>query len=138
MAIVEVLSFPVLITFAVFAFIFLSNQQKARVEERREKLRILEEALQNERLDPRTRDDVYEVLTGRRPGTRPDPSDVGAQGRLLFTIGWLGLFVGGGVLVASRHNDTTEIGLVVLIASFGLLSLPLAMRELRSRHQRPV
>ncbi len=51
---------------------------------------------------------------------------------LLFSVGWFGLFAGGALLVFGGRAQE-DAGWITLIASFALVTLPLAIRELDAR-----
>lgn len=134
-SLMNVLSFPAFVVLVVFLFVFLANHQKAKAAERRDKLRILEEAIRNNTLDPATRDDLYEILTGRRPGQRSDPNSVGFLGKTMFAFGWMGMFVGAAMLFGADTDEISNVGLGLGIGSLGVLTVPLAMRELQGQRR---
>jgi hypothetical protein len=116
----------------IFAFIAVMSVIQNRTRERKERLRALEEAIRNGQLDDETKRDLVTELTGRRP--RPHRGSVSEHGRLalVFGLGWLGLFLGVGLMM-SGDNDAFEAGSVIAPLSFGLVTLPLALRELAAR-----
>jgi hypothetical protein len=50
-----------------------------------------------------------------------------------FSLGWLGLFAGGGLALLGNGPSAPTAGLVTLVASFAVLTLPMALRELTRR-----
>lgn len=109
----------------VLAVVYIQNKSK----ENREKLRLLEEAIRGGHLDEQMKADLMHGLVGRRR-----PQRHFKLSRLLFGIGWLALFVGIGIMIADdRHSFTA--GCIVSAIGFGLVTMPLAYRELDSRHR---
>ena len=124
-----------LITILMFSLVvaaisMVSRGYHAMLAERREKLRILDDALERGNLDPATRDDLIETLGGRR--RRPEKVEVTGFWRLLFGLGWLMLFLAAGLLISGdRHAE--EPAAVIGFIALAFLSLPFAMRELDGR-----
>jgi hypothetical protein len=51
---------------------------------------------------------------------------------LFLAAGWVGLFVGGGMWMAGDRG-AEEAGTIVFVVSLGLVTLPIAIRELELR-----
>lgn len=60
-----------------------------------------------------------------------------AQVSPMFAVGWIGLFVGGAMIAAGsmtyEARDVLPAGIVVAVVSFGVLSMPIAAREMLYR-----
>lgn len=127
------LSMEVTALVVIFCFVSVMVASQNRARERREKLRIIEEAIRSGNLDAATQQEFVAELTGRRPEVRPSESPAAsprsAWARLAFGIGWLCLFVGL-ALLAIDDRDALYAGIVVAVIGFGLVTLPLALREL--------
>lgn len=89
------------------------------------RLRVLEQALQNPQLDPTARRELVERLdSGGLSGL--------LQSKGLTAVGWIGMFLGLG-MIASGDHTAEEVGPVVALVAFGFVSLPFALRELDHR-----
>ena len=125
--------------YVIFAFVIAMTIQQNRARERREKLKVLEEAIRSGNLDPAAKQELVGELTGRRAPSATPPRHTadrhGAFGRLAFGIGWLGLFLGLG-LIAMDDRDTWEAGIAVAALSFALVTLPIALKELERERPR--
>jgi len=119
----------------IFGFIAVMSISQNRAKERKERLRVIEEAIRSGNLGPDAQQDLVTELTGRRrPRPAPAVPSPAARGRFLFGLGWLGMFLGIG-LMAIGDRDTFEPGAVIAAISFGFVSLPLAIRELDNRRR---
>lgn len=120
----------------VFAFVLIVVIAQNRAREKREKLRILEEALRSGNLDEATRQELVGELTGRsrdrreeqRLRERVERRGSSVWSKLLFALGWVALFLGVGLMVIDQP-DTFEAGVLVGVGGFAAMSLPLAIRE---------
>ena len=114
----------------IFGFVILMNLVQARAKDKRERFRLIEAAIRSGNLDPDTKQDLVKGLTGRRPwhGAKEGPGL-----KFVFALGWLGLFVGGALMSVDR--GAFEAGVVICALSFGVVTLPFAMRELEGRRQ---
>lgn len=124
----------------VYGVIHIDNRKK----ERQQRLRILEEAVRTGQLDEQMRAEIVAGLSGRarkQEAMQAHAAHVAAHkdqsgwGKLFFTIGWLGLFAGIGMLIAHENEDMLVAGCVMTGASFALVTLPLAWRELEAKRQ---
>ncbi len=122
----------------IFFFVVFMTAMQGRAKERRERLRIIEEAIRSGKLEPHAQDELVQELTGRRVRRTHEPQKAWNPGRFLFGLGWLGLFVGVGVLIVGGvigEDEALAAGGVISAISFGVMSLPMAMRELdRKEH----
>ncbi len=100
---------------------------RGRLALQRQRYRVVEMALQHPAVDRETQRQLLEVVA----------QPTGLFGRLfrprtVATLGWLGMFIGLGCL-ASGDRDAEAAGPVIALISLGVLSLPLALRELDAR-----
>lgn len=91
-----------------------------RWRDRQRRLELLHEALRNPNLLP---DVQRELVRALRP----------PRARLPFVAGWFGLFGGIGWLCTDPRGDAFSAAVVVTVAAFALVTLPLALRELDAR-----
>jgi hypothetical protein len=91
---------------------------RARDDKRR--LQSIEAALRNPNLTPETQRELVQAL-------KPKPRRVG------FTLGWLGAVSGIGWLCTEPGGDAFKAAVVLTVASFALVTLPFALRELDGR-----
>lgn len=96
---------------------------------RTRKLRVLEQALQNGALSQEAQELLVAELTKAGPLGR-----LWAGGRLMVALGWLGMFVGISIMIVGGRGSE-EVGLPMALLSFGVLTLPFALREMD--HKRP-
>lgn len=126
---------PVVSLAIIFSFIYGLVWMKNRDNERRERLKLLEQALRADRIDPQLREQIIQSLAPeqvRRHAAQHPPAPVRAGRSLLLTLGWLTFFTGLGLLL-SGSRDGEEAGVIVICVGFGMITLPIAMRELESR-----
>ena len=116
-----------------YALVKRSMEQKDKA--RADNVRLLEEALRNPQLDRQTVEALAERLTDRRAG-------LGAMSALFLFVGWIGLFVAAGLLIASTSvlsprlaEDMRLGGWITGLIAFGCLSYPFALRELEARRR---
>jgi hypothetical protein len=116
-----------------YALVKRSMEQKDKA--RADNVRLLEEALRNPQLDRQTVEALAERLTDRRAG-------LGAMSALFLFVGWIGLFVAAGLLIASANvtgsllaEDLRLGGWITGLCAFGCLSYPFALRELEARRR---
>jgi hypothetical protein len=109
----------------VFSFVALIVSMNLRHKERKERMALARRALEQGNLDDATRQHLLQAVPphARRGYLLRNP---------VFTIGWLGLFLGGGLLMTGER-DTFEAGIVVALVSFGIVTMPFALRELEGR-----
>jgi hypothetical protein len=108
-------------TVVVFAWLFLVILASGRSKERRRRLDLIEQALRNPSLTPQAQQELVKALTPAQPR------------RLLFSIGWLGMFSGIAWLCTSPRGDDFNFAIATTVVSVALLSLPIALRELEAR-----
>ena len=114
------------------AWTWMSN----RAEIRTKRLEVMERALQSDIPDHERRE-VLDVLhkelgKDRKEGPGFYERLKGANRAFLFVIGWLGIFVGAGMMMM-QDRQIFEAGVIVCCAGLGVATLPLALRELQLR-----
>lgn len=110
----------------LFAMVSLLIRAVSRREQfRRRRLDLLEEALGRGDMDAELRREVVTALRTEQAGRF-------TWRHLWFSAGWLGMFTGGGMAVFGSPR-TVDAGLMVMLAAFAVVTLPLALRELDSR-----
>jgi len=119
----------------VFGAIFLKHWMESWSHERRERMRLIEKAIDSGQLDRQTVEELASSLTGRRTARQRRQ---GAQHfhRFAAAIGWIGIFVGVAMLVAGAIMGIREpfvTGIIVAVVSFGIVTYPFALRELEAR-----
>lgn len=108
-------------------------EQKAK--DRANTLRLLEEALRHPHLDRQAVEGLAARLGDRRAG-------VGVLSALFLFVGWIGIFVAAGLLIAASTvtgevlgSDLRLGGWITGLCAFGCLSYPFALRELEARRR---
>lgn len=91
------------------------------LKHRQERLRVLDETLKSGDLDPDTKRQIVQSLQGGFPIRT-----------ILFSIGWIAIFLGVG-LIAADDRDAFYAGIVIAPIGFGIVTLPLALREIEAR-----
>ena len=109
-----------------------------RSRERKERLRVMEKALEAGHLDDDTRAALVNSLSGRDRAERPQLMASLYQGvvylcrHAFFVCGWIGMFVGIGVMLVGEP-DIFAGGVITALVSFGVVTVPLALREVEAR-----
>ena len=116
----------VLLGLTVVAFMVGGGMYQSWQKGRRERLRVLEEALRNPEIDGETKRTIVNQL---QAGGLPK---LGSNA--MFGIGWLGFFLGIGLLITDQR-DLFEAGAIVSTLGFALITLPLAYREIEQRRR---
>lgn len=97
---------------------------------RHRRLRVLERLLRRNDLDDVTRRALLDELRQpRRPLTEAFRAHAA---QWVFGLGWLAFFVGIGCMLTG-DREGVPFGAVLATFSFGLVSLPMALRELERR-----
>ena len=131
----QALMVPVLIVFVVFAFKLVQRWMDGRQKAESEKIRLLEEALNNPSVDRATVEQLADRLTGRSADAR---GGLGGFSRLIFSCGWLA-FLGGLALwlfPPDRDPDWKTGAIWLAVLGFALLTYPFAIREVEQRRER--
>ena len=116
----------------VFGFILVLVWWNHRAKARKERYEIVMKALQSGQLDPETQRAMRQVLTG---------SDYGGWNRWALGVGWLSMCLGCGLLGADyfgvggvefldlKGNEVGGTGITLAVVGFGVLALPIVLRE---------
>jgi len=111
-----------------------------RYKYRCERLRTVQMAIQAGQLDENTRQALREILAPNVLQRSRDgllASSGRLLSRLLFVAGWLTMVIGGvlflGMAVLGGSRDDMEGTGIATAVGFGLVTLPIAMRELDAR-----
>ena len=118
---------PVFIVGIVFGFVYLIVRISAHEKDQRRRIELVERALDSGAIDAQTKRELVETVANARAKAGP-----GA----VFSLGWVGLFAGLGMIgtgLALEPYDWWPAGIMTTAISFGVLSIPLAARELQSR-----
>ena len=117
---------PVFIVGIVFFFVYLIVRISAHERDQRRRIDLVERALESGVIDDATKRELLEVVTHQRKrGAGPHP---------VFALGWVGLFAGLGMIgISMDQYHWWPAGLLTTAVSFGVLSVPLAAREMQSR-----
>ena len=124
----------------ILAFVVLVIVLSLRAKQRTERARLIEKALSSGSLDEETRAALLEHLSGR--SRRPEWLSTLYQHFLflskhaLFVLGWLGLFTGIALFIAGMGFNLQELGIagvITALVSFGVVTVPLALREVERR-----
>ena len=120
--------FPVFVILIVFLFVYLVIRLSTREKELRRRIELVERALESGAIDDETKRQLLEAVTNRRHGLAPGHHPV-------FVIGWVGLFAGLGMMGIATTGlyHWWPAAIMTTAISFGVLSVPLAARELQSR-----
>ena len=115
---------------AIFAFVLLRGWLDQRAKERLERIRVLEAAIRNPAVDRATVHQIAEQLTSQKPISA-------ARGMaIVLAIGWVTLFVGGGMMLADYLDlipGIREGSAIVALIGFAVVTYPFALRELELR-----
>jgi hypothetical protein len=129
---------PVIVAI-VFPFALAITYIAVRAGIRSQRLKVIEKAIESGRIDEETRRALLKALT-------PDSQWLtalvwqlkGMARNLLFVGGWVTMFAGIGVLIASETfrwgRDESAGGLIAAFVGFALVTLPLALREISRRN----
>ena len=115
----------------LFGFIVLMSWVRRAAKDRRTRLELVARALERPDLDEATKRMLAETLRGpwrSRFAAQRDGAPVRSPRHLLLIAGWLGIFAGIGMASVGR-GDEEKLGVVVLLVSIGVVTLPFALRE---------
>ncbi len=125
----------------IFMFIVLMTLMKNRSQQHRDKMDIIQKALDSGAIDENAKREMLEALSGqnwvkqhqRNVERAARVSEKRSFGRFMFGIGWMGLFLGVVLFLAGLAVGEEELlvgGAVVGGIAFGIVTLPFAFREL--------
>jgi hypothetical protein len=120
----------------VIAIVWIGTRYKYKSE----RLRTIQMAIQAGQLDENTRQALREILAPNVLQRSRDGLLVSSGrllSRLLFVVGWLTMVIGGvlfaGMIVMGGSAQDIEGAGIATAVGFGLVTLPIAMRELDAR-----
>lgn len=119
----------ILVVPMIFVFAYVMSRLNFRMRERMQRLQVMQKALDKGVIGPTEKQVLIDGMAHEAPRW-----EEGALIRRypIATVAWLGLFAGIGFLVSGeRHLE--EPGMILTVASFGLITLPLALREMVRR-----
>ncbi len=122
----------------VFTFVLLIIGMSIFSKHKQARFKLIERALQAESLDDTTRKQLIDGLTatGWLSTLQQQLTFLARNG--IFVIGWLGIFTGLGMAAwggADGDGDILGGGLLMSFISFGIVTVPLALRELQARNR---
>ena len=122
----------------VFAFVILIIGMSIFSKHKQARFKLIERALQAESLDDTTRKQLIDGLTGSGWMSTLQQQLTFLARNGIFVVGWLGIFAGLGMAawgVADGDEDILGGGLLMSFLSFGVVTVPLALRELQARNR---
>ena len=136
---IEIAYFIVPVLGTIFIFALIKGWLDARTQANAKHLKLLEEALKNPAVDRATLESLAFQLTGNRAPSSNSTTSNGITQRsmaIVMSVGWIGLFAGLAILLVGQMNDERlliAVGAIAAIVSFGLVTYPIALRELQAR-----
>ncbi len=128
---------PIIVSI-VFPFALAITWIAIRAGLRSQRMKLIEKAIDSGRVDEETKRALFRALTPDNEWLRSLTTQIkGTARNLLFVAGWVTMFAGIGVWAASETfrwgREDSAGGMIAAIVGFGLVTLPLAMRELSRR-----
>ncbi|MBL8733550.1 MAG: hypothetical protein JNN13_14355 [Planctomycetes bacterium] len=117
----------------IFVFVLIKTVIDGQLKARSDRVKLLEEALKNPNIDRQTVESLAFQLTGARPARAPGTPKFAAA---VLAVGWIGLFAGIAMWIASMwvyDKDLTLAGIITSIVGLGVVTYPFALRELEAR-----
>lgn len=127
----EVVTLVIIFMF-ILAVIVLAHRSKAR----QARFRLVERALQEGNLDEATRAQLLDSVSAPGWAGILQQQIAFLARHAVFVLGWLGIFTGLGVVAwggIESEDHAMGIGVVVALISFGVVTVPLALREIQGR-----
>ena len=131
------------VMFSVFLLIGAATWMGHRAKLKHKRLQVIEKALESPMLDDLTRRSLLDALGAEDRNSSAWTRALGQHltflGRnLLFLVGWMTMFVGAAFWLVNTTIDddrySAQGGMIATIVGFGLVTLPMALRELDRRH----
>lgn len=124
---------PIAIVTIVFFFVYLMVRQSSKERDEKRRLELIDRALEHGQIDPDTKRALLGAVVHRKERRSP-----------LLVVGWLGMCTGVGMLLMVWINpggvyykpETWHAAIMITAISFGMLSLPIATRELSRGSER--
>lgn len=120
----------------VFMFILAIIVLVQRSKTRQARFRLVERALQDGNLDDTARKQLLESISAPGWAGILHQQIAFLARHVVFVVGWLGIFTGLGLTAwggIEGEEDVLGVGVVVALISFGVVTVPMALRELQGR-----
>lgn len=117
----------------IFVFVLIKTVIDGHQKARSDRVKLLEEALKNPAIDRQTVESLAYQLTGARPARSVGTPKFAAA---VLAVGWIGLFTGIALWVASAmvyDKDLSLAGIITSVVGLGVVTYPFALRELEAR-----
>lgn len=127
----EMIAFFAIVFGAVVVMVWMRHAAQLR----QQRLQLLESALRNNQFDEHTKRELVKALGSSGFGL----SAIAELGpiwcrRLFMSAGWITMVTGLGMLIFGSHWQE-EAGGICMLVGFGILSLPIVIRELEGKRQ---
>ena len=122
----------------VFGFVLAIISLALWSKHKQARFKLIEKALESTSLDEESRKQLLDGLTSSGWVALLQQQFTFLARNAIFVVGWLGIFTGIGMASWGGANDTEEllgIGLLVGFVSLGLVTIPMALRELQTRRR---
>ncbi len=122
----------------VFTFVLLIIGLATWSKHRQARYKLIEKALQAGNLDDATRKQLIDGLTATGWMSTLQQQLVFLARNGIFVVGWMGIVAGLGMAAwggADGDEDILGVGLLMSFISFGVVTVPLALRELQARRR---
>ena len=137
----ESLLFMLILFGAISFWTWIAHRAKLR----QKRLDVIQKAIENGNLDDATRREVLDALAREGRTGSEWSSELGRQlaflaRNLVFVAGWLCMFIGAGCWIAGEifgwYRNDIEPAVIATFVGLGLVTVPIALRELESRRAR--
>lgn len=128
----------IFVVMMVLTFLLLIIGMSISSKHRQARYKLIEKALQAQNLDDATRKQLIDGLTATGWMSTLQQQLTFLARNAMFVIGWLGIFAGLGMAAwggADGDEDILGGGLLMSFLSFGVVTVPLALRELQARRR---
>ena len=122
----------------VFPFVFAVLVLFTWSKHKQERFKLIQRALEAGNLDEVTRKQLVENLSGSGWMATLQQQLSFLARNVVFVVGWVGIFTGLGLAGWGGIDGTEELlgmGLLVSLISFGVVTIPLALREVQGRRR---
>ena len=122
----------------VFTFVLLVIGLSIWSKHKHARFKLIEKALESTSLDEESRKQLLDGLTSSGWVALLQQQFTFLARNVVFVCGWLGIFTGIGMASWGGANDIEEllgIGLLVGFIGLGVVTVPLALRELQDRRR---
>lgn len=122
----------------VFAFVLMVIGLSIWSKHKQARYRLIERALDSGNLDEATRKQLIDGISATGWMATLQQQLAFLARNAFLVAGWLGIFAGLGTAAwggAGSEEDMLGAGLLVTFISFGVVTIPLALRELHARRR---